>query len=105
VRGLAASFGRHTSTSSEPPVHKFAWVPFDPSKELVELANMLHLRLGSVPLQGTDEHHNFKTGVGKVGYGTKQGPVELMQLWCAKVLWLGVLKLSMDNRPKITNKN
>ena len=65
---------------------------------------MLDLWLGSVPLQGTNEHNNVNTSVGEVGNSTKQRHVQLVQLWAAFVFWPRVLQLSMDNDPKAFNE-
>ena len=75
-------FSRETSTDTfvaESTVRNFAWILLDPSKELVELPRMLHLWLGCVPLQGTDEDNSIQAGVCEISDSSEQGHVQLVQ--------------------------
>ena len=66
---------------------------------------MLHLWLGCVPLQGTNEDNNIQAGVRKISDSSEQGHVQLVQLRAAEVFSLGVPQLSMDKWPKAADKH
>ena len=100
-------FSRATSTDTfvaESTVHKFTWL-LNPSKELVELPQMLHLWLGCVPLQGTNEDNNIQVVVREISDSSEKRHAQLAQLKAAQIFNSGVLQLSVDNRPRAADKH
>ena len=64
---------------------------------------MLHMWLRCVTLQSTDEDHNIQASVREISNSAEQRHVELVQFRAAKVFNFGMLHLSMDNGPEISN--